>query len=74
CQHPEKMDRTTSKLGDDDIPTFYLVRGQNHAQLMNAFDVEMMDNSQQNSISLQQCGALGVDHIPTSVIITTIIN
>jgi hypothetical protein len=41
---------------------------------MNAFDVEMMDNSQQNFISLQQCEALGVDHIPTSVIITTIIN
>lgn len=41
---------------------------------MNAFDVEMMDNSQLNFISLQQGEALGVDHIPTSVIITTIIN
>jgi hypothetical protein len=39
---------------------------------MKTFDVEMMDNSQFNFITLIQVTSKGVDHIPTSGMITTI--
>jgi hypothetical protein len=41
---------------------------------MNALDVEMMDNSQLNFITLHEGSSVGVDHIPTSDTITIIIN
>jgi len=40
---------------------------------MKTFDVEMMDNSQFNFITLLQETSKGVDHIPTSDMITTFI-
>jgi hypothetical protein len=41
---------------------------------MNEFDVEMMDNSQLDFITLHEASSVGVDHITTSDMITTIIN
>jgi hypothetical protein len=41
---------------------------------MNALDVEMMDNSQLNFITLHEGNSVGVDLIPTSGMITIIIN
>ena len=39
---------------------------------MKKFDVEMMDNSHLNFITLLKARSKGVDHIPTSGMITTI--
>jgi hypothetical protein len=68
------MDNPASKLGNDRISTFYLVRGKTQAGYLSKSDVEMMDNSQSNFITLHQTSKLGVDHIPTSGMIITIIN
>lgn len=41
---------------------------------MNALDVELMDNSQLNFITLHQGSSVEVDHIPTSDMTAIIIN